>query len=77
MTILHVNNLGFLHGTQSRTADKPHNKKDNRRVPEVNEQKAMLVCGHEVEIRPWSGPGQLLALAASDLQVVKDLSSIW
>lgn len=41
----HVVKLGFLHSTQSRREDKPHNKQANRRVQEVNEPNAKSVCG--------------------------------
>lgn len=58
MTIHHMINFGFLHSTQSRTEDKPHNKQDNRRVQEVNEPNTKSVCGHTGETKKalvWSG----------------------
>lgn len=77
MTFPRVVKLGLLHSTRNGTEDKPHNKQDDRRVQGVNDPDPKSVYGCTVEIRPPSGPGQLLALAASYVQAVKDLGSIW
>lgn len=74
--IHHMIKLGFLHSTQSRTEDKPHNKQDNTRVPEVHKPNVKSVWGCAVEIRSLSGPAQFSALTAPDVQAVKDLDSV-
>lgn len=55
---------------------KPHNKQDSRRVQKVKETNLKSVCGCAVEIVPLSGPSQLSALTASDVQAVKNLCSV-
>lgn len=49
----------------------------NRRVQEANGPNVKSAWGCAVQERPRSGPGQLLALAASVVPATKGLDSVW